>query len=238
MSFLIRIALVWFALLGVVQAAEDHAAVRKALTAIIPDTAPDEIRPTGLPGLFEVTYGPQVLYISEDGRFLVQGHLIDLQTRTDLTDRRQGQLRNAALTRLGEDKMVIFPAAKPRHTVTVFTDIDCGYCRKLHNEIKEINELGITVRYLFFPRSGPNTESYYKAQSVWCAEDRRQALTDAKAGQALPRATCANPIDEHMKLVRQFGLQGTPAIVFEDGQVVPGYVPAKKLAAMLDENAR
>lgn len=238
MSFLIRVTLVWCALLSVVQAAEDHAAIRKALTAIIPDVAPDEIRPAALPGLFEVTYGPQVLYISEDGRFLVQGHLIDLATRSDLTEQRQGQLRNAALARLGEEKMVIFPAAKPRHTVTVFTDIDCGYCRKLHSEIKAINELGITVRYLFFPRSGPNTESYYKAQSVWCADDRRQALTDAKAGQALPRATCANPIDEHLKLVRQFQLQGTPAIVFEDGHVVPGYVPAKKLAAMLDGDAR
>ena len=193
MSFLIRAALVWIALLSVAQAAEDHAAIRKALAAVIPEAAPDGIRPAALPGLFEVTYGPEVLYVSEDGRFLVQGHLIDLAARTDLTEQRQGQLRSAALAGLGEDKMVIFPAAKPRHTITVFTDIDCGYCRKLHNEIKEINELGITVRYLFFPRSGPNTESYYKAQSVWCAEDRRQALTDAKAGQALPR------------LFRQFG---------------------------------
>lgn len=234
MSLLIRAALVWFALLGGVQAAEDHAAVRKALAAVIPDATPDAIRPAPLPGLLEVTYGPQVLYISEDGRFLVQGHVIDLGTRTDVTEQRQGQLRNVVLAALGEDKMVIFPAAKPRHTITVFTDIDCTYCRKLHSEIKEINELGITVRYLFFPRSGPNTESYYKAQSVWCADDRRQALTDAKAGQKLPRATCDNPVDEHMKLVRQFRLQGTPAIVFEDGRVIPGYVPAKKLAAMLD----
>ncbi|MBZ0072994.1 MAG: bifunctional protein-disulfide isomerase/oxidoreductase DsbC [Thiohalobacteraceae bacterium] len=238
MSLLIRVVLVWITLLSAVQAAEDHAAIRKALAAVIPGTTPDTIRPAAIPGLFEVTYGPQVLYISEDGRFLVQGHVIDLDTRTDLTEERQGQLRNAALARLGEDKMVIFPAAKPRHTITVFTDIDCGYCQKLHNEIKEINALGITVRYLFFPRSGPNTESYYKAQSVWCAADRRQALTNAKAGQKLARATCDTPIDEHMKLVRQFGLQGTPAIVFEDGQVVPGYVPAKQLAAMLDENAR
>ena len=163
MSFLIRAALVWIALLSVAQAAEDHAAIRKALAAVIPEAAPDEIRPAALPGLFEVTYGPEVLYVSEDGRFLVQGHLIDLAARTDLTEQRQGQLRSAALAGLGEDKMVIFPAAKPRHTLTVLTD---------------------------------------------------------------------------MKLVRQFRLQGTPAIVFEDGHVVPGYVPAKKLAAMLDENAR
>ena len=238
MNQLKRIAVLWLVLVGTAAAAEDHAAIRKALASAIPDATPDQIQPSPVPGLFEVTYGPQLLYMSEDGRYMIQGQVLDVAARKNLTEARQGELRQAALAAIGEENMVVFAAAKPRHTVTVFTDIDCGYCRKLHNEIQETNDLGITVRYLFFPRSGPNTASYYKAESVWCAKDRNQALTDAKAGKELERKTCANPVDEHMALVRAFGLQGTPAIVFEDGSIVPGYVPAKRLQAMLDGKAQ
>lgn len=234
MTYLKRIAVLWLVLVGSVAAADDYPAIRKALGSVISDTAPDRIQPTPIPGLFEVTYGPQVFYVSEDGRYMVQGHLLDVSARKDLTEARQAELRKAAIDKIGEDNMIIFAAAKPKHTITVFTDIDCGYCRKLHSEIKQTNDLGITVRYLFFPRTGPNTESYYKAVSVWCSEDRNQALTDAKNGKELPRKTCDNPVDEDLKLVHEFGLQGTPAIVLEDGRLVPGYVPSKRLAAMLD----
>lgn len=234
MPLLKRIALVWFCLIPAVHAADDQAAIRKALDTVLPGRAPDRIAPAAVPGLFEVTYGSQLFYVSGDGRYLIQGHVLDVAARQDLTEVRQGELRKAALDKIGDDNMVVFTADKPKHTVTVFTDIDCGYCRKLHNEIQETNALGITVRYLFFPRSGPNTESYYKAQSVWCAKDRKQALTDAKNGKDPERKTCDNPIDEHMKLVREFGLEGTPAIVLEDGRVIPGYMPAKQLQAALE----
>lgn len=237
MTTLKRIAVLWLLLVGCAAAADDHPAIRKALTGILP-AGPDQILPTPVPGLFEVTYGPQLFYISEDGRYLIQGHLIDIVARDDLTEARQSQLHKAAIDKLGDENMVVFAAAKPKHTITVFTDIDCGYCRKLHSEIKQTNDLGITVRYLFFPRSGVNTESYYKAETVWCSEDRKQALTDAKSGKTMPRKTCDNPIDEHMQLVQAFGLQGTPAIVLEDGRVIPGYVPAKQLEAMLDGKAQ
>lgn len=234
MSLLKRIAVVWFCLVSLAHGADDYPAVRKALSTVLPGGEPDRIVATPVPGLFEVTYGSQLLYISEDGRYLIQGHILDVAARKDLTEARQGELRKAAIDKIGEDKMVVFAADKPKHTVTVFTDIDCGYCRKLHSEIKETNALGISVRYLFFPRSGPDTESYYKAESVWCAEDRNQALTDAKNGKDPARKSCDNPIDEHMKLVRDFGLQGTPAIVLEDGRIIPGYMPAKKLQAALE----
>lgn len=234
MAFLKRIAVLWLSLAGVALAADDYPEVRKALNGLVPGSKPDLVRPAPVPGLLEVNFGPQVFYITEDGRYLIQGHVLDMRARTDLTEARQGELRKAVIAAIGEENMVTFAAAKPEHTVTVFTDIDCGYCRKLHAEIKETNDLGITVRYLFFPRSGPNTESYYKAESVWCAENRQQALTDAKSGKNLPRKTCDNPIDEHMKLVRELGLQGTPAIVLEDGRIIPGYVPAKRLQAMLE----
>lgn len=234
MAYLKRIAVLWLSLAGVALAADDYPEIRKALSALVPDSKPDLIRPAPVPGLLEVSFGPQVFYITEDGRYLIQGHVLDMQTRSDITEARQGELRKAVIAAIGEQNMVTFAAAKPEHTVTVFTDIDCGYCRKLHAEIKETNDLGITVRYLFFPRSGPNTESYYKAESVWCAENRQQALTDAKAGKDVPRKSCDNPIDAHMKLVRELGLQGTPAIVLEDGRIIPGYVPAKRLQAMLE----
>ncbi|MBU1192963.1 MAG: DsbC family protein [Gammaproteobacteria bacterium] len=234
MTTLKRIAVLWLLLVGCAIAADDHPAIRKALAGVLPGAGPDQILPTPIPGLFEVTFGPQLFYVSEDGRYLIQGNLIDVAARSNLTEARQGELHKAAIDKLGAENMVVFAAAKPKHTVTVFTDIDCGYCRKLHNEVKEANDLGITVRYLFFPRSGPNTDSYYKAETVWCSENRQQALTDAKAGKDLPRKSCANPIDKHMQLVQAFGLQGTPAIVLEDGRVLPGYVPAKQLQAMLE----
>lgn len=234
MNHLKRIAVLWLCLAGMAVAADDHPAIRKALNTVLPGSSPDQISPAAVPGLFEVTYGSQVFYVSEDGRFLIQGHVLDIAARKDLTETRQGDLRKAAIEKIGEKNMVVFAAEQPKHTVTVFTDIDCGYCRKLHSEIKETNALGITVRYMFFPRSGPNTDSYYKAESVWCAKDRNQALTDAKNGKDPERKTCDNPVDEHMKLVSEFGLQGTPAIMLEDGTIIPGYMPAKKLLAALE----
>lgn len=234
MTHLKRIAVLWLCLAGTALAADDHPAIRKALDTVLPGSTPDRIQPAAVPGLFEVTFGSQVFYVSEDGRFLVQGHILDIAARKDLTESRQGELRKAAIDKIGEENMVVFPAAKPKHTVTVFTDIDCGYCRKLHSEIKQTNDLGITVRYLFFPRSGPNTDSYFKAVSVWCAKDRNQALTDAKNGKDPERKTCENPVDAHMKLVREFGLNGTPAIMLEDGSIIPGYMPAAKLEAALE----
>lgn len=234
MKYLAYSAVLWGLLVTAAGAADDYPAIRKALAAVLPNAQPDQIKPTPLPGLYEVSFGAQLFYISEDGRHLVQGHIMDLATRTDLTEERQGVLRQEAVAKLGDENMIVFPASKPKHTVTVFTDIDCGYCRKLHEEMKAINELGITVRYMFFPRSGPDTPSYHNAVSVWCAKDRRQALTDAKAGKSVPNKSCENPIKQHMALVEQFGLRGTPAILLEDGSLVPGYVPAKQLQAMVE----
>lgn len=234
MTFLKRIAVLWFCLIATALAADDYPAIRKALVNVFPGSGPDTIKAAPVPGLYEVTFGPQLFYISEDGRFLIQGHLLDIGNRKDLTEARQGELRKAAIDKIGEDNMVIFAAKNPKHTITVFTDIDCGYCRKLHSEIKQTNDLGITVRYLFFPRSGPNTESYYKAVTVWCSENRQQALTDSKNGKELPRKTCENPVDKHLELVQAFSLQGTPAIVLEDGRMVPGYMPAKQIEAALE----
>lgn len=230
--YITGLSLLFGAALAAAASPEDK--IRQALKTVTTAGEPDSVRKLPELGLYEVTFGPQIFYATADGRFLIQGNVLDLQTREDITARRQDALRLAALNQVGEDQMIIFRAPKEKHVITVFTDIDCGYCRKLHNEVGEINDLGITVRYLFFPRSGPNTPSYYKARTVWCSEDRNKALTEAKQGKSLPSKTCDNPVDEHLKLVHEFGLNGTPAIILEDGTLVPGYVPAKKLARMLD----
>jgi thiol:disulfide interchange protein DsbC len=212
-------------------------AIEKSLREVMPDVTPDEIRPSPVEGLSEVLIGPKVFYISNDGRYLFQGNLIDIKTRTDISEQRRKVARLDALDDLGEANMIIFPAEKERHTITVFTDVDCGYCRKLHKEIDQYNSRGITVRYLLFPRSGKDTPSYYKAVSVWCADDRRDALTRSKAGEELPRAECSNPVMTSIELGHLLGIQGTPAIVLDDGEMVPGYVPAARLAHLLDSSS-
>ena len=130
--------------------------------------------------------------------------------------------------------MIVFKPEKSKYKVSIFTDIDCGYCRKLHGELDQYMAEGITVQYLFYPRAGKGSESYNKAVSVWCAEDRNAALTDAKNNKKIENKTCDNPIDEHMQLGVEFEARGTPMIVTENGNIFPGYVPAKRLKAALD----
>ncbi|WP_297527409.1 DsbC family protein [Thiohalobacter sp.] len=211
--------------------------VRQALSRALPGMSPDSIAESVVPGVYEVTFGPQVVYVSSDGRYLIQGAIMELGSQRNLTAERRSQLLLAELRELGEDNMILFPAPKQKHVITVFTDIDCGYCRKLHAEVPELNRRGITVRYLFFPRSGPDTPSYHKARSVWCAKDRRAALTAAKQGKDPEPAQCDNPVDRHLRLVQELGLRGTPAIVLENGRIIPGYVPAARLEQMLDQTA-
>jgi len=125
--------------------------------------------------------------------------------------------------------MIVFGPDAPKRYITVFTDIDCSYCRKLHNEVAELNEAGIQVRYLAFPRAGIGSKSHKKYESVWCNDDQQTALTSAKSGASVPSANCTNPVAETYKLGQEVGVRGTPTIIFDDGTVAPGYVPAKDL---------
>ncbi|HFD79930.1 MAG TPA: DsbC family protein [Gammaproteobacteria bacterium] len=214
--------------------AADEAAIRKALGNL----EPASIEASPIAGLYEVVVGPHVIYMSADGRYMLQGELVDVQKQVNLTEPRRRQATRALMDNISEDDMIVFRPQKVKHTITVFTDIDCGYCRKLHSELQQYLDAGIEVRYMFFPRAGKGSPSYKKAVAVWCADDRRQALTDAKNGKAIEMKTCANPVDRHMQLVRQLGARGTPFIVLEDGSTQPGYVPAKPLARLLDEKSR
>ena len=214
----------------------DEQAIRDRLQRILPDTAPDTIRKAPVPGLYEVDYGPRVFYVTEDGRYLLQGSLLDLDTMRDLTALRKQALVRKAMAALKDADTILFPARDEKYRVTVFTDIDCGYCRKLHSQIGGYNALGISIRYAFFPRAGRGSDSWKKAVAVWCSKDRRKALTEAKQGRPpASKGTCPNPVERHMRLVEALGLRGTPAIVLPDGDLLPGYVPPARLLTLLEQ---
>jgi thiol:disulfide interchange protein DsbC len=210
-------------------------AVQKMLHSIFPEQSPDEIHPAPLEGFYEVTYGADTFYISADGRYMLQGDLFDLKAQVNLTEKKRGQQRLALMqTVKKEDSIVFAPQGKTKYTVYVFTDIDCAYCRQLHKDIKRYNDLGIEIRYLAFPRTGIDTPSYYKAVSVWCAADRKAALTEAKAGRQPPPRKCDNPVEAEYSLGNKLGVNGTPTLVFSDGSLLPGYLNPTQLAQYLN----
>jgi thiol:disulfide interchange protein DsbC len=220
-------------LLGAAAAADEIHAVEEAVMNVLPGMKPESIRPSPLAGIYEVVVGPKLFYVSADGNYLIQGTLVDLKSREDLTEPKLAAARLGALEKMGENNMIVFKPKMGKHVAYVFTDIDCGYCRKLHSEIDSYLKEGIEIRYLFFPRAGEGSESYNKAVSVWCAKDRNAALTRAKRGEKVESKTCDNPVDRHLALGVAMGAQGTPMIVTGGGNVLPGYVPAEQLGRML-----
>ena len=211
--------------------------IQAALQTLAPGMKVDGIAPSPIQGFMEVAVGARVLYVSIDGKQLLQGSLIDIASRESLTQASEARLRRGMLASVGEDTGILFAADKPKYEVTVFTDIDCGYCRRMHSEIAEYNRLGISVNYLFYPRAGIGSESYQKAVNVWCAPDRRKALTEAKAGKELPQGDCTSPVTKDFDLGRRIGLDGTPAIYDASGTQLGGYVPPAEMLARLDELA-
>lgn len=225
-----------FAIVGPVLADEQDNVARQKIMARFPELSPVNIRPSPVPGLYEVRLGAQISYVSADGVYMLRGDIFDTESEENLTEMRRTKMRLEAIEEIGESSMIIFEPAEIKHTITVFTDIDCGYCRKLHSEIDSYNERGIRVRYMFYPRSGPQTESWFKAENVWCSEDRNTALTQAKAGFDVQAEICgATPVAQHYELGRSFGIQGTPAIVADTGELIGGYVSPRELADYLEE---
>lgn len=215
------------------QAFGGEAEVRSAMKRVLPEYSVDKVAPSPVKGLYEVVVGPQVMFVTEDGRYLIDGAVVDLETRKDVVEASRSQARKAAIDKIGEDNMIVFDAPNPKSTVTVFTDIDCGYCQKLHSKMDGYGKEGISIRYMFYPRAGKRSSSYTDAVSVWCADDRKEAITRAKAGGKVAKKSCDNPVDEHMKLAQLLGVRGTPAIILENGEMVGGYMPPKRLAARI-----
>ncbi|MDD1613878.1 MAG: DsbC family protein [Methylococcaceae bacterium] len=212
----------------------DEVAIKRSMAKSMPSVKIDSVKPSEVKGLYEVIVGANIFYVSGDGKYLLQGRLVDVATRKDLTEEKLSNTRKQAIEKVGQDNMIVFKPKIKKYTVSVFTDIDCGYCRKLHSEIDQYLAQGITIQYLFFPRTGKDSDSYNKAVSVWCADDRNAALTAAKKDQKVPAKTCDNPVDEHMQLGADFDVKGTPMIVSENGNIYPGYLPAKQLVEALE----
>jgi thiol:disulfide interchange protein DsbC len=215
-----------------------EAAIRAALKKLDPDLEPDHVGDAAVPGYQEVIVGGDVVYVTNDGRYLVRG-LLDLRNGRDMAQ--HGSLPGLRLKALGEipasERVVFAPIGPRRHTVTVFTDVGCGYCRKLHEDIGAYNKLGIAIEYVAFPRSGLGTPDAREMASVWCSDDRRQALTDAKNGTPIASRACDNPVAKHHAIGQRIGVQGTPMIINADGVALPGYMPPKDLLEALDRLA-
>jgi thiol:disulfide interchange protein DsbC len=197
----------------------------------------DRIAAAPLPGFREVVVGGQVLYVSDDGRYLLQGTLFDVAQMKDLGQVGLAEVRRELVDKVPAQERIVFAPANPRYTVAVFTDVECGYCRKLHQEIAEYNRQGIAVEYLAFPRLGPASDDFRKMEAVWCATDRRKAMTDAKNGRSVPVKRCDNPVGRHYELGQRVGLTGTPMIITAEGVQMPGYMPPAALRAALDKLA-
>ncbi len=209
------------------------AKARAAILSINPNITIESVATSPLPGFQEVIVTGQVLYVSDDGRYVLQGSLFDAEEKRDLSQVGLSQLRKTLLAGVPKEQRIIFAPADPQYTVSVFTDVECGYCRKLHEDIAEYNARGIAIEYLAFPRMGPGSDDFRLMEAVWCAADRKQALTDAKSGDRVPTNTCDNPVAAHYALGQRAGLTGTPMIVAEDGTQMPGYMPPDQLLAAL-----
>lgn len=205
-----------------------------AAAATIPGVKKEDVRQTPVAGVFEVRRGADIVYMSGDGQYVFTGDLYNVPTHSNLTEAHRRVLRQKLIESIPESQMVIFSPPQPKYTVTVFTDVDCAYCRELHRQIDDYNRLGVRVRYIFYPRTGPNTESWHKAEQVWCSADRKLALTRAKLGQALDAKSCGNtPVQREYELGKAIGLEGTPGIVASNGAMVGGYLPPQALVAEL-----
>jgi len=234
-KFISLCLIAYFSAFGAVADEAVEAKVLEALKRIAPTVKTDSIRPAQVPGLYEVIVGADVVYISSDGRFLIQGDVMDLEKGVNLTEEIRATGRKDLVASVDEANMIVYAPENPKYTITVFTDVDCGYCRKLHRELDDYNKLGIAIRYMFHPNAGVGSRSYKKAENVWCSDDRNDALTRAKAGESLPDKNCKTPIVDHLSVARQLNVNGTPAIVLSNGTIVPGYVPADRLLEVLQD---
>ena len=223
-------------------AATPEDTVRGAVAAIAPNVKIDSVQDSTVPGFYEVIAGGQFLYVSKDGRYLVNGSAYDVANKRDLTVSAQAKARKIAIDKIGPDKRIVFAPKAPvatKHTVTVFTDVDCPFCRRFHEQIAAYNAKGIAVDYLFFPLSiHPGADK--KAEAVWCSKDRASAFTAAMGGADPGHAVCPNPIPELTQFAITLGIGGTPTILADDGSTVSAQIAASpdQFAAELDRLAQ
>ena len=211
-------------------------AVRSKVSAMFDMIDRDDINASPVDGWYTVQKGSIVAYVSADGRYLLQGDLIDLDRGVNLSELSRNDARRELMASLKDEESILFSPASVKHSVTVFTDIDCTYCRKLHSEIDQYMSEGIAVRYVLYPRNGRRSHAWKTSENVWCSSDRNSALTAAKLDREFETSSCdASMIARHYELGQNIGLTGTPAIVTEDGTLIGGYVPPAALSARLEQ---
>ncbi len=220
-----------------IEVQDNSSAIESKIRALAPNADMIAISETPIEGILQVQVNNEIYYASADGKYLITGRVIDLDTRVDITDQAKAGIRKQFLKDLDASKQITFSPAKPEHELLVFTDIDCGYCRKLHNQMEDYMAQGIAIHYLAFPRAGLGSHSYDKFVSVWCADDQQAALTEAKSGTEPEPLQCENPIEDQYNLGRDVGVTGTPALLTADGTLIPGYMPPEQLKQRLEQLA-
>jgi thiol:disulfide interchange protein DsbC len=205
--------------------------VRTTVSGMFDGIDADDVFASEIDGWYTIRKGAIIAYISGDGRYLLQGDLIDLQESENLSEKSRNGARAKMMSSVSADELIVYTPETVRHTISVFTDIDCTFCRRLHSQLDEYMDEGIEIRYFLYPRNGPTSESWVKAQNVWCADDRNEALTMAKLDKEFPMHDCdSSMINSHYSVGQDVGLRGTPAIVLENGTLFSGYMPAKQLS--------
>ncbi len=214
---------------------EQLAEIRKMVDEMFPNIEGEIVLYAPIEGWVTIQKGSILAYMSTDGRYLLQGDLIDLDAGVNLSENARNQERRRLIDDVGDEQFITFTPESVRHSITVFTDIDCTYCRRMHAQIDEYLDQGIEVRYLLYPRNGPRGKSWGTSEKVWCASDRNSALTAAKLDRNFDSFACdAKAVTSHYSLGRDVGLTGTPAIVLQDGTLLSGWLPPSALSEQLN----
>ena len=198
---------------------------------------PRSVANSPVPGLLQVFTDRGLFFASADGQYLIQGEVFDLNNKVHVNEEVMKPMRQQGVKQMTASA-IEYKAKDEKFVVTIFTDTDCGYCRKLHNEMPDYLNAGITVRYLAYPRGGENSQTFRTLESIWCSKDQQGAMDKAKAGGEVSVAKCGNDVAAQYQLGQSFGIAGTPALVLPDGTLIPGYQPAAALAAALTQLAK
>lgn len=211
-------------------------AINRIVSRSLPRIKFESVREAPIPGLCEAMIDTEVFYVSESGNHLLVGNLVEVKGGVNLTELRRAGIVKDIVEQLDEKQMINIGPTRAKRTITVFTDVDCPYCSRLHSEVPQLAKNGVKVRYLLYPRNGLRSPTYKKSVSVWCAKDKIKAIGIAKAGGKLKEKTCSNPVADHYKLGQRLNITGTPTLILDDGTRIGGYVPAPKLLTMLGLN--
>jgi len=224
-------------LMPMLAAADDYDQVRERLSTLVDGEIDISIAESPLPGILQVRLGSDIVYMTSDGRYLLQGRVLDLDTRQDITDQAKSQIRRELIDGIDYDQLISYGAEDSEFEIIVFTDVDCGYCRRLHQQVDEYNAAGIRISYAAFPRAGAGSETFRKMTSVWCSDDQQAAMDLAKGGGTPEPVDCQAPVADQYQLGQSVGVTGTPALVTPGGDLIPGYVPPNDLRVRLEQLA-